>query len=734
MKVRETVQAVQPVCRVAALLLILFGVLVFCKRAPYVKELEENQPDYRMPFLQEGQYELEITYLGFEPGDTIRVHSSSLTDSENQRGVTLAEVSVPEHAGILAIPVSLPCGVHDLCVSSDAEKGYFAEGKIQSVRLQNRDSYFIAGLLFAAAFLVLFLGWKENSKKYQARTLVFCIALLASIPLFSDFLYEGFDMRFHLARIEGMYQAMRAGSFPVRLNPVQNAGYGDLSAVMYPQLFLYPVAILRFFGVSLMLCYKVLLTGINIGSAYLAFYCAKNVCRSEKIGIWASVFYTFASYRIIDIYMRHALGEALAMVFLPLVVWGTYEILWGDRRKWYLLAFGMTGVLQSHVLSTQMCALFMVCELLLCLIKGVKKELPGRILSGITAMITTVLLNAGFLIPFLYFSGQNLNCFHIENNFPEGFAYFTQLFAMFLSTEHYNLGLGSTEGEMAITIGSVLFLGALLFCANQIRGRGQAHTGRVGRRCLAYGAAAVFLSSWLFPWEKLLQDETLRKIITPLGFSWRFLGIATIMLCIVSAAAVMEASQDGAAGSMVKAVALGLVICSTCYSFDMICQNRASISDKMELEGIDYSDGMYMYYLSDELTGAYGGLSREDATVKCAGASEVAWFDYEKRGTNIRVTVCNETNAEDLLVFPLCYYPGYVIRVDGVTVETEVYETPIPLVACSLPEQTAHISVAYEGLWIFRAGDVITVLTAAGLAGMLLWKKAGDSRAGEKGA
>lgn len=727
MKVREAVGKIPPIYKMLAGLLFLFGMLVFCKKAPYVKVFEENQHGYQLSFLQEGQYELELTYVGFEPGERLQVYSNAMTDSRNQVGVSLAEVTVQEHAGIVAIPFSLPRGVHDLNVTTDSGVGYFAGGKVQSVRLQNRDSYYIAFLLWVAAFLALFLGWKDNLQKYRAHVLVCGIAMLASIPLFSDFLYEGFDMQFHLARIEGIYQAMRAGDFPVRLNPVQNAGYGDLSAVMYPQLFLYPAAALRFFGVSLMLCYKTLLAGMNLCSAYMAYYCGKNVCRSGKIGIWASVFYTFASYRIIDIYMRHALGEALAMAFLPLVVWGTYEILWGDRKKWYLLAFGMTGVLQSHVLSTQMCALFMVFELILCLVKSPKREWMGRICSGMMAMGVTILLNASFLVPFLYFSGQKLNCFYIENNFPEGYAYFTQLFAMFLSTEHFSLSPGSTEGEMAITVGSVLLFGAILFCANQAGKRGQEHTGHVGRHCLAYGVIALFLSSWLFPWEKLLQTETLKKIITPLGFSWRFLGIATIMLCLVSAIALVEASADRAVSSLFAAVSLGLVICSTCYGFDMICQHRSSLSDKMELEGTDYSDGMYMYHLSEESPVWHNGLSREEAYIRCVGSAEVTFSDYEKRGTNIRVTVNNESNynggdGEALLVFPLCYYPGYVIKVDGETVETRSYEDPVPFAACALPEQTAQITVSYEGLWFFKAGDIVTLITAAGLI-VFAWRK-----------
>lgn len=723
MKIREAVQKIPPIYRLIAGLLILFGILIFCKKAPYIKEFEENQHEYQLTFLQEGQYELKITYVGFEEGEGIRVYCNALTDEYNRSGVTLAETIVPEHAGIVAIPFSLSSGVHELSVETDSKVGYFAEGRLQSVKLQNRDSYFLAVLLVGAAFFVLFLGWDKHIEKYRMPVFALGMGILASIPLFSDFIYEGYDIQFHLARIEGIYQAMRAGNFPVRLNPVQNAGYGDLSAAMYPQLFLYPAAMLRFLGVSLMLSYKVLLTGMNVCSAFTAYYCAKSICRSEKIGIWTSVFYTFASYRIIDIYMRHALGEALAMAFLPLVVWGTYEILWGNRKKWYLLVLGITGVLQSHVLSTYMCALFMALELVICLIKCPKPELWGRIRSGFTAMCVTILLNAGFLIPFLYFSGQDLQCFHIENNFAEGYAYFTQLFSMFLSTEHFSLAPGSTEGEMAITIGTVLLLGAILFCVNQARKKGQEHTGRVGRHCLAYGVIAVFLSSWLFPWEKLLQKEALKSLITPLGFSWRFLGIATVMLCIVAAIAVEEASSERAVSGCLAALALGLVICSTSYSFDMICQKRASLSDKMELEGISYSDSMYMYYLSDQFESWHDELSREEAYIKCADSSEVTFSDYEKTGTNISVVTYNESNAEDLLIFPLCYYPGYVIRADGQKVETKMYADPIPMVACDLPEQTAHITVSYKGLWFFKAGDIITLFTAAGLILMAIWRR-----------
>ena len=49
-----------------------------------------------------------------------------------------------------------------------------------------------------------------------------------------------------LARINGIYEGLRTGQFPVQINPVQLGGYGYLPGSMYPQLFLYFPAILKF--------------------------------------------------------------------------------------------------------------------------------------------------------------------------------------------------------------------------------------------------------------------------------------------------------------------------------------------------------------------------------------------------------------------------------------------------------------------------------------------------------
>lgn len=722
MKTVKAVQKIPPIYRLIALLLFLTGVLVFCKGEPYLKVFDEDQKSYEMTFLQEGQYLFEITYVGFQPGDRIWIYSDYLTDEQNHIGVTLSETVVPEYAGIVALPVTLSEGVYHICVVNDSEVGYFAQGQVQSVRLQNWDHYYVAGILFLISVCILFAGYRHLFEKYPIQWLLVGMGVLVSIPLFSDFLYQGDDTTFHLARLEGIYQSLRAGEFPVRINVVQNEGYGDISASMYPSFFLFPFVALRYFRVSLMLCFKTLLMAINIATALVSYYSFRKLFHSHKMALWGCILYTFSAYRLINVYLRCAVGEALAMVFLPLLLWGTCEVLWGDRKKWYVLALGMTCMLQSHVLSTEICAFFMLAELVIWLICSPGKELPGRILQGLKAIGLTILLNAGFLVPFVFYSTQDLQCFHMANTVGIYPSYYSQMFTMFMSAVSDSIHPGSTKGEMPLSVGFVLLAGAVLFCVNQA-GRGECGSkeGKLGRRCLGYGILGLILSSWLFPWNRLLENEWFEQITSPLQFPWRFLGIASLFLCVVTAVAIETTPEK--TRKYVKIIAMVLVICGTGYYFDMLCQQRDTLSDKMEIEGINHSDSMYMYYISDQFEPWHLTLSRKEAAVGCSNMTNVTVSDYVKRGTKISVTTSNPTNAQEVLVFPQCYYPGYVVRVDGEPVETKIWEVPVRMIACDLPEQTAHITVEYEGLWFFRAGDAVTVLTAAGLAVAVLWKR-----------
>ena len=106
----EKIAKIPSIYKVLAGLLFLTAVLVFFQKSPYIKQLEKNQVSYSISFLQEGDYKLEVTYVGFQIGDKIQICSKELIDESNHAGVLLAEYTVQQQAGVECIPFSLKNG------------------------------------------------------------------------------------------------------------------------------------------------------------------------------------------------------------------------------------------------------------------------------------------------------------------------------------------------------------------------------------------------------------------------------------------------------------------------------------------------------------------------------------------------------------------------------------------------------------------------------------------------
>lgn len=695
--------------------LLAMAVLFLCNRQAYRTQLEYGSGGIGFYFLQEGSYALDIYCNDMAVDNKIIIYSDDLINDKNQQGVEFLKIDTAGKNKIHTI-LDLKEDVYNVRLKTTqdtSDKYYISYVELQSIQLQNRDNYLLSLFCILGTVIIFWLGWYVPKEKYIEPLMLIGFGLLASMPLFSDFIMEGDDLGYHVARINAIYKGLKAGELPVYLGSSQMGGFGMLSGTMYPQLFLYPVALLRFFRISLMMCYKLLVAGINIGSAFTAYYAAKSICKSAMIGFWASVFYTFSIYRLTNVYFRAALGESLAMVFLPLVIWGIYEVLWGNFKKWYILAFGVGGVLQSHVLSAEMCVFFLGMETVVWLICRKRRNLFGRrFLAGIKAVVMTILVNAFFLIPFLFFAGEDLQCFHMPNQLSETALYFSQMFSLFADAQGSDLKLGSTAGEMPHTIGAVLLLGAILMCVESFKERDKSPEMQVGQRCLLYGMIALFMSSWLFPWERLQNTEWLYSVITSLQFAWRFLGPASALLSVSAAVGAVHFVKRVPDCKWLYGVCAVLVICGTSYFFGMKGAVSEQYNQKMEFNGAGYTDSMYMYSDGESFKALHLNYERSDSYIVTKYGTEVEYSDFRRKGMQLMVTVNSSEHTEDYLLFPFYYYPGYVVFVDGEPVEILAIDNRV---ACKLPIDTADIKVYYRGMPSFAVANFVSVLTIAGI-------------------
>ena len=96
-------------------------------------------------------------------------------------------------------------------------------------------------LLLAAVLdfvlLLLFARRDENApvrrRKYAVPLILAGITVAACLPLFSNYLYFGHDIDYHLQRISAMAAELSYGQFPVRMTTDTLNGYGYANSLCY---------------------------------------------------------------------------------------------------------------------------------------------------------------------------------------------------------------------------------------------------------------------------------------------------------------------------------------------------------------------------------------------------------------------------------------------------------------------------------------------------------------------
>ena len=321
------------------------------------------------------------------------------------------------------------------------------------------DAFTLLFFAIGASVLYGLLATGRLTRRNMAPALFIGLAVLlsCSMSLKSTFNY-GHDGAYHLARLQNLADGLKSGQFPVRMGGFSFNGYGAITSVFYPDVFLYPFALMLLGGASAAYVGNVLLAALNIGAAAGMYAAAKRLFQNRWAATCASMLYTLSAYRVMDVYTRVAVGEAMAMVFFPLFIVGLYEVLFGDAKCWRMLALSACGIFLSHMLSTMLCAVLAAGAALLCLrrVIGQKRFVPLAKAAGLC-----LLLGLFQLAPFCMYSMQGIGAGTLVNDLTVNAVEPGQILMM---------GAGSASGSSAnqkvlafsVEIGLPLLMGAML--------------------------------------------------------------------------------------------------------------------------------------------------------------------------------------------------------------------------------------------------------------------------------
>src|SRR5258708_6749493 len=158
-----------------------------------------------------------------------------------------------------------------------------------------------------------------TSSRFFFPILVVILSIIPLIDLFHPGLPITHDGQDHVARIANFYANLQWGVIVPRWAENLNWGYGHpILMFLYP-LPSYIASFFHFFTFSFVDSTK-LVFGMSFILSGVTMYLWLNEFLRKDAAFVGAILYIFAPYRFIDLYVRGAIGEHIAFVFPPLVL------------------------------------------------------------------------------------------------------------------------------------------------------------------------------------------------------------------------------------------------------------------------------------------------------------------------------------------------------------------------------------------------------------------------------
>ncbi|MBQ6343155.1 MAG: hypothetical protein IJI41_08545 [Anaerolineaceae bacterium] len=603
---------------------------------------------------------------------------------------------------------------------------YNGEGKfrIKSLSVNPTATYYKRTLaswvfVFAGIDLIWLLSKRSRTARKDA-LLILGMAFCASIPIFFNRVgMTGGDMEFHLLRIEAVKQALLDRQFPPRIPSTWLYGYGFPASIYYNDiLFLLP-AFLRILGYDIVFSYKAYLCAVNLLSAVIAVWSFRGIFRSKKIGNLAAFSYMLAPYRLVDVYIRMAVGEFTAFTFLPLIAYGVVNMYKDDGSDWkkyhkygIAMALGISGVVASHVLTLLILVFFLAVVFLVFYKRSFRKN---TLRLWIDTGILSVLLSAYFLVPFVdyYF---NVSTLVKQNALVRGsgmIQYNGVSLGRLLSFFPTSFPVSTffiSDTLMPLTPGLLLFLVLIYGCYRSYKTGTKKYLPTIGLSLLS-----LYLSTDFCPWNFLEAHTHIGQLLAQVQFPFRFLMVSNITLCLLLGELLTDVfSENNELRQKAEKAVLLLNFIFLIFFVSDYSSGRL-YEKKYEYESLDSFVTGLLYLPTDAPTDRYDYTTE----ILSENIDEVRLLSRKIHTMQLHIVSENGGSVE----VPILNYKGYHVH-DAEGNEYPIYKGKIGRIGFRVPEHfSSDVTVAFIDPWYWQAAIYVSLCSWVILLGVILKKK-----------
>jgi hypothetical protein len=586
--------------------------------------------------------------------------------------------------------------------------------------------------------------------------LIILFSLFAIGPLLQPgYMWNAHDARHSVYFLFEFDRGIQDGILYPRWQPDFAFGYGYPFFNIYGPLSTYAGEAFLLLGFGFADAVKMVFA-LSVVASGLAMYGFVKQVLGRRAGLIAAVAYMVIPYRLVDLYVRAALAESVAYVFVPLVLWGVWATLHHPRLANVLgLAFAYAALLVAHPLTAMLLTLILVFFVSMLALARVNDGQPLRQCSK--ESLLPLLGHAGhILLPtaFGLVLGLGLSAFSLlpamtENVFVRldqwyGGRYawggdFVEFFQLFSPKWGFGASVPGPDDDVSFQLGVVPVVLSLLALVPLFVRQAGARLSRPALRLIAFfamlNAIVVFLMLGVSAtlWQVL-------PLVRLAQFPWRLLSLTVVsMSFLCGAAAHSVRSEPGSIRLDARLPGPVTLILATLLVLGSLPYMRVEMSERpVSLAGL-----MQFQQSADEMTGSTAWARQipgwsSMADYHLAGEPLTSRIDYtylyrqlgRARARTVELNTASELveySAERpiLITFNIFYYPGWhaylVERETGAVID----ELPIALrgelglMTVKVPAGVGRVLIRFEDTPVRKLGLMVSLVSLT-LAGVLL--------------
>lgn len=553
---------------------------------------------------------------------------------------------------------------------------------------------------------------KIKNNKWIHYAIIILIGIILSIPLRKIQFIKTHDGTLHLLRLIGTANTIKIGEFPAIIAPYFCNNYGYAMNLFYNPLVTYLPLIIKLFTNTYISALKIFASLCIILSGITMYKFVYKVTKKPVIALFSSIVYLIVPYKLSDVYVRFAIGEFAAFIFLPLLFNGMYSLFNENGKEHYLIAIGAIGLLLTHTITTYYTAIICIVYILFNLKKLKEKDVIKKLIINfifiilITLFFTLPLFEAKQATDYAIFDSKVMST---NNNFVYGNTIDISEFFVKKSNDILGEKLSVT---FIIGIPILIFMCLTFFTYKKVD--------------IKY--KSFYILSWIFSIISLYMSTKFcpwfifPDVLCKLQYPWRMLTFFALFISFISGVNLYIFITEIFKKEYLKVI-ISIIVIVLCviYTMPLI----------LEYKNVDYSlDQEYEESIINNPIISHYRINREYLPLKAIFKQETYLKEREDKTYvlqgNINIINENKSELKDVLTinnieektvleFPFFYYPGYeiILETNEETIKLESMESDNGFVSAKIENNisNAKITVEYKGTMIIYISYIVSFIS-----------------------